>query len=124
MKFFFFYIFFYEIFFFYNFFAVNIFLSYFFWRKFFFHKNISFVFDFCEIMYFAKFYIRNFGYCEFFVFQFWCIEKKNCKLFCNFFSAMNVNTKFENVSFLKKSKIFSFSHFPFFLFFETSLIVY
>ena len=37
-----------------------------------------------------------------------CDEKvKIVNFFCVFFSAMNVNTKFENVSFLKKSKIFS-----------------
>ena len=36
------------------------------------------------------------------------LRKKNFLIFfAIFFSAINVNTKFENVSFLKKSKIFS-----------------
>ena len=84
-----------------TFFFHRIFLS----RNFSFHKNISFVFDVCEIMYFAKIYIRSFAYCEVFVLQFWCTGKKIFLQF--FFLAMNLNTKFENVSFLKKSKFFS-----------------
>ena len=32
------------------------------------YSRISFVFDVCETMYFAKFFIRNFAYCEFFRF--------------------------------------------------------
>ena len=64
--------------------------EYFFYRIFFgenfsFHKNISSVFDVCEIMYFAKFYIRNFAYCVVFVLQFWCTEKKIVNFFYNFF---------------------------------------
>ena len=63
-------------------------IEFFFGGNFSFHKNISakivftifsrisFVVDVCEIMYFAKFFIRNFIYCEFFVLQFWCMEKK------------------------------------------------
>ena len=85
---------------------MKIFIIVFFWQKFFFSQKyfredfltifsqISFVFDIFEIMYFAKFFIRNFAYCQLF-------------RFAIFFSAMNVNTKFEDVSFLKKSKIFS-----------------
>ena len=58
------------------FFGKNIFYRIFFGKNFSFHKNIFFVFDVCEIMYFAKFFIRNFAYWEFFVLQFWCTEKK------------------------------------------------
>ena len=88
--------------FFYKFFICeNFFYLIFFGENFSFYKNISFVFDVCEIMYFAKFFIRNFAYCDFFVLQF-------------SFSAMNVNTKFENVSFLKKNTIFSDRTFEFF----------
>ena len=67
-------------------------------------SRISFVFDACEIMYFAKFFIRNFAYSEFFCFVILVYEKKKVNFFCDFFSAMNVNTKFENFSFLKKVK--------------------
>ena len=67
-----------------DFFSTNFFFGEnFFYRIFFgengsFHKNISvkifftifsrisFVFYVCQIMYFAKFFIRNFAYCEFF----------------------------------------------------------
>ena len=52
----------------------NIFFEFFFSKKFFY--EIFFLFDVCEIMYFAKFFIRNFAYYEFFVLQFWCTEKK------------------------------------------------
>ena len=104
-----------------NFFLVKIFLIQFFsGENDSFHKNISvkifstifsrisFVFDVCEIMYFPKFFIRNFAYCEFVRFAILMYGKKNCKFFLRFFfSAMNANTKFENCSFLKKSKIFS-----------------
>ena len=60
-------------------------------------------------MYIAEIVIRNFAYCDFFCFAILVYGKKNCRyiFFAIFFSAMNVNTKFENVSFLKKSKIFS-----------------
>ena len=115
-----------QIFFWWNFFSTNFFLvKFFFYRIFFgenfsFHKNISakifftifpriyFVFVVCEIMYFANFFIRNFAYCEFSLFGNFGVRKKKLLIFFRFFfSAMNVNTKFENVSFLKKSKIFS-----------------
>ena len=110
-------IFFFEKFFSTNFFLVKIFFIEFFLQQFFFSQKyfcedfftifsrISFVFDVCEIKYFAKFFIRNFAYCEFFCFEILVYGKKNCKFFLRFFfSAMNVNTKFENVSFLKKVK--------------------
>ena len=73
------------------------FYKFFFGKNFSFHKNISakifftifsrisFVFDVCEIMYFAKFFIRNFASCEFFVLQFWCTEKKIVHFFLRFF---------------------------------------
>ena len=77
-------------FFFYNFsFGENFFYRIFFGENFSFHKNMSFVFDVCEIMYFAKFYIRNFAYCEFFVLQFWCTENK----IVNFFYILLIWTK-------------------------------
>ena len=92
----------------------------FFYENFSFHKNISakivftifsrisFVFDVCEIMYFAKFFIVNFAYCKLFCFCNFGVRKKNCKFFLRFFfSALNVSTEVENFSFLKKSKIFS-----------------
>ena len=47
-------------------------------------SSISFVFDVCGIMYFAKSFIRNFAHCEFFFLQFWCTGK-NCKFFLQFF---------------------------------------
>ena len=77
------------------FFLVKIFISnFFFWENFFFHRNISFVFDVSEIFY-SKF----------------CLLRICCFAILVYgkflFSAMNVNTKFGNVSFLKKSKIFS-----------------
>ena len=72
-----------------NFFLVNIFMIEFFLAKIFlftkiflwrlfsqYFREFFFLFDVCEIMYFAKFFIRNFTYCEFFVLQFWCREKK------------------------------------------------
>ena len=47
-------------------------------------------------MYFAKFFIRNFAYCEFILFEIFVYGKKNCKYFLRFFLlAMNVNTKSE-----------------------------
>ena len=55
---------------------------------------------FCEIFYSKFSLLRIFLFCNF------GVRKKNCKFFAIFFSAMNVNTKFENVSFLKTS-IFS-----------------
>ena len=82
------------------FFGENFFIE-FFWRKFFFSQNISVkifftifprisvAFDVYEIMYFAKF---------------WSTEKKLLIFFAIFFLTMYVNTKFENVSFLKKVK--------------------
>ena len=56
--------------------------------------------------------LRNFFFdilliANLFVLQFRCTEKKLLIFFAIFLSAMNVNTKFENFSFLKKSKIFS-----------------
>ena len=45
--------------------------------------------------------MRIFLFCNF------GVRKKNCKFFLRVFSAMNLNTKFENVSFQKISKIFS-----------------
>ena len=84
----------------------------FFWWKFFFSQKY-----FCEDCFhniFANFFciwcLRNNVFCGIllFVLQFWCMEKKNKKIFfAIFFSATNVNTKFENFSFPKKSKIFS-----------------
>ena len=66
-------------------FVMKIFFEkFFFVDNFSFYTNISFVFDVCEIMYFANFVIRNFAYCEFFVLQFWCTEK-NCQFFLQFF---------------------------------------
>ena len=113
-------IFFFRTIFFSNFFLVKIF-SYriFFGENLSFYKNISakifftiflriyFVFDVCEIMYFEKFCIGNFAYWEFYCFAILVHGKKMYTFFAIFFSAMNVNTKFENVFFLKKSKIFS-----------------
>ena len=97
-----------------NFFLVKFFLSNFFWRKFlfsqkcfcddFFHNIFA---NFFCIRCLPKFFIRNFAYCEFFVLQYWSTEKKLSIFFAIFFSAINVNTKFENVYFLKKSEIFS-----------------
>ena len=84
-------------FFFTNFFFVKIFIIEFFWRKFFFHKNISakifftvfsrisFVFDVCEIVYFAQFFIPNFAHCEFFCFAILVYGKKIVNFFCDFF---------------------------------------
>ena len=100
-------------------------LSNFFWRKFFFSQKY-----FCQDFFhniFANFFciwcLRNNVFCGIFYSKFcllrfllFCnfgVRKKNCKFFCDFFSAMNVNTKFENVSFLKKSKIFSNRTFKF-----------
>ena len=54
---------------------------------------------FCEIFYLKFCLLRIFLFCNF------CVRKKNCKFFLRFFLAMNVNTKFENISFLKKSKV-------------------
>ena len=51
----------------------------------------------------------------FFCFAILVYGKKIVNFFAIFFSAMNVNTKFENVSFLKKSEIFSDRTFGFFL---------
>ena len=50
-------------------------------------SRISFVFDVCEIMYFAEFFIRNFAYCDFFLFCNYGVRKKNCKFFLQFFSS-------------------------------------
>ena len=100
-------------------FGANFYYRIFFGENFSFHKNISakifftifsrvsFVSDVCEIMYFAKFFIRNFAYCEFFCFAILVYGKKSKFFLQFFFSATNVNTKFENFSFLKKSKMFS-----------------
>ena len=71
-------------------------LSNFFCRKFFFSQKyfcedfftifsrIYFVFDVCEIMYLAKFFIRNFAYCEFFRFAILVYRKKIVNFFCDF----------------------------------------
>ena len=86
------------------------------WRNFSLHKNISakifftifsgiyFVFVVCEILHFAKKFIRNFAYCEFFCFAILVYGKKIVNFFCDFFLAINVNTKFENVFFSEKVK--------------------
>ena len=101
------------------FFSESFYYRIFFGGNFFFYKNIpakifftifsriSFVFDVCEIMYVAKKFIRNFAYCKFFCFAILVNGQKIVNFFAMFFSAMNVNTKFENFSFLIKSKIFS-----------------
>ena len=80
-----------------KFFSTNFFYRIFFGENFSFHKNISatifftifsrisFVFDVCEIMYFARFFIRNFAYCVFFRFAILVYGKKNCKFFLRFF---------------------------------------
>ena len=81
-----------------NFVFVKIFIiEYFFGENCSFQKNISakiffttfswisFVFDVCEIMYFAKFFIRNFAYCEFFCFVILVYGKKIVHFFCDFF---------------------------------------
>ena len=80
-----------------NFFLQIFFIEFFFGKNFSFHKNISakifftifsrisFVFYVCEVMYFAKFFIRNFAYCEFFCFAILVYGKKNCKLVLRFF---------------------------------------
>ena len=88
---------------------MKIFIIEFFLAKIFFtiFSQISFVFDVCELMYIAKFFIRNFATCEFFCSEILVYGKKIVNFFAIFFSAMNVNTKFENVSVLKKNKIFS-----------------
>ena len=64
-------------------------IQFFFGENFSLHKNISakifftifsrffFVFDVCEIMYIAKFFIRNFACCEFFGFAILVYGKKN-----------------------------------------------
>ena len=102
------------------FFGKNFYYRTFFGEKFSFHKNISakifsqYLREFFLYLMFAKFFIGNFAYCEFFCFVILVYGKKNCKFFLRFFFwAMNVNTKFENVSFLKKSKIFSDRTFEF-----------
>ena len=80
-------------------FLCKFFLSYFFWRKFFFPQKY-----FCKDFYhniFADFFciwcLRSFLFeilliVNFFVLQFWCTEKKIINFFCDFFSAINVNT--------------------------------
>ena len=74
------------------FFGENFYYRIFFGENFYFQKNISakivftifsrisFVFDVCEIMYFAKFFILNFAYCDFFCFA---ILVHGVFLFCN-----------------------------------------
>ena len=85
-----------RIFFFGKLFLPKFFRKIFFGENFSFHKNvsakifftifsgISFVFDVCEIMYFANFFIQNFAYCEFFCFAILVYGKKNCKFFLRF----------------------------------------
>ena len=102
-----------------NFFLVKIFIIEFFWRRFFFsHKY------FCENFYhsiFANFFcircVHNNVFCEIFHSKFWLLRifrfailaygKKIVNFFCGFFLAINVNTKFKKLSFLKKSEISS-----------------
>ena len=79
------------------FFGDNFFYRIFFGENFSFHKNISakifftifwripFVFDVCEIKYFAKFFIRNFAYCDFFRFANLMYGKKIVNFFWDFF---------------------------------------
>ena len=79
------------------FFGENFFYRYFFGEIFSFHKNISakifftifsrisFGFDVCEIMYFAKNLIQNVAYCEFFCFAILVYGKKVFNFFCDFF---------------------------------------
>ena len=121
-----------------NFFYENFFLQIFFWWKFILSNFfLAKIFLFTKIFlrrlfsqYFREFLwylmfaksciLRNFLFeilliANVFVLQFWCTEKKIENFFCDFFSAMNVNTKFDNFSFLKKSKIFSDRTFGFFL---------
>ena len=86
-----------KIFFYKFFFDENFYYRIFFGENFSFHKNISakivftifsqisFVFDLCEIMYFAKSFIRNFAYCEFFCFAILVYRKKIVNFFCDFF---------------------------------------
>ena len=86
-----------QIFFYKFFFGDNVFYRIFFGENFSFHKNIcakifftifsgiSFVFDVCVIMYFAKFFIRNFAYREFFCFAILVYGKKIVNFFCDFF---------------------------------------
>ena len=93
------------------FFGENFFIE-FFCRKFFFSQKyfcedfftilsrISFVFDVCEIMYLAKFFIRNFAYCEFFCFAILVYRKRNCKFFLRFF--------FQRWTWIPNLKIFLF----------------
>ena len=114
------------------------FLSNFFWRKFFFHKNISakicftilsgisFVFDVCEIMYFAKFFIWNFAYFEFFCFAILVLtdffpkikhlRKLFSKFFSIFFSKINrISTDFfSNMKKIDKIIILEFLNYKFF----------
>ena len=94
------------------FFGENFYYRIFFGQNFSFHKNISakifltifsrisFVFDICEIMYFAKFFFRNFAYCEFFCFAILLYGKKNCKFFLQFF--------FQRWAWIPKLKMFLF----------------
>ena len=108
------------------FFWCKFFLSNFFLRKFFFLQKY-----FCEDFFhnifanffciwwlrnnvFCEIFIWNFAYCELFCFAILVQGKKKLWIFfAIFFSAMNVNTKFEIFYFLKKSKIFSDSTFGF-----------
>ena len=103
-------------FFFYKFFLVKIFIMNFSWQKFFFLQKY-----FCENFFhiiFANLFcilcLRNNVFCEIFYSKFrllriflFCnfgLRKKKLQIFfAIFFSAMIVNTKVENVSFLKKS---------------------
>ena len=96
------------------FFGENFYYRIFFGENFSFHKNISakilftkfsrisFVFDVCEIMYFAKNFIRNFAYCEFFCFSILVWEKKNCKFFLRFFFSDQREYQFRKCFFSEK----------------------
>ena len=68
--------------FFYEIFFIKFFLAKIFFTTF---SQISFVFDVCKIMYFPKFFIRNFAYCEFFSFAILVYEKKIVNFFRHFF---------------------------------------
>ena len=95
----------------------KIFLSNFFCENFSFYKNtsakifftifsrISFVFDVCEIMYFAKLFIRNFAHCDFLCFAILVYGKKN--FFCDFFFSDEREYQIWKCLFSDKRKIFS-----------------
>ena len=92
-----------------EFFLAKIFFSQKYFSEDFFHNIFSNFFCiwylrnnvFCEIFYSEFCLLRIFLFCNF------SVRKKNCKCFLRFFfSAINVNTKFENFLFWKKVKFF------------------